>query len=630
MLPMPSCCPLFARAMRFAWFKTPGIAVAAVVFAWPPAAFAQNATADAQTAIPASPAAASTVAVATNAAGAVSPASGTSASPVVPVPPSELYGVLYRDVELAHLYPDSKTFADMVPNLPPASVVAAYAQQKAQPGFDLKRFVAAHFTLPGRETKHYVSDPNQSVTAHIDTLWDVLRRDPDKTASPWSSLLPLPYSYIVPGDRFDEIYYWDSFFIMLGLEQSGREDLLDDELNNFATLIDRYGHIPNGNRTYYLSRSQPPFFAQMVQLAARREGDRVYLHYLPELRKEYDYWMDGANRVAPGSAYRHVVRLRDGTLMNRYWDARDTPRDESYREDAETAQQLPQRQPADVWRNLRAAGETGWDFSSRWFADGRTLGSIDVTSLVPVDLNCLVTDLERTLAKAYRLKGDAAQGERFEQRAAQRAAAIRSVLWDAQLNAFGDYDFTAHRLTHRLSAATVYPLYFGIANKAEANAVAATVRAKLLRAGGLATTTVQTGQQWDEPNGWAPLQYLAVLGLRRYGHAALAGQIATRWIETNVAYYQRTGKLVEKYDVDAKAGSTAAGGGEYPLQDGFGWTNGVLRTLLAMYPQAAGNSTRPADVPEGPSGVSAAASAAAAAPQTTHRLHETPQAEPGK
>jgi alpha,alpha-trehalase len=547
----------------------------------------------------------------------------TTPSPVVPVPPSELYGALYRDVELAHLFPDSKTFADMLPNDTPSHIVADYTQHKAQPGFDLKQFVDAHFTLPARETKRYVSDPNQGVTAHIDTLWNVLRRDPDKSASQFSSLLPLPYPYIVPGDRFDEIYYWDSFFIMLGLEQSGRTDLLGDELNNFSTLIDRYGHIPNGNRTYYLSRSQPPFFAQMVRLTAERDGDAVYLRYLPELLAEYRYWMDGEDHVARGSAYRHLVKLRDGTVLNRYWDARDTPRDESYREDVLTAQQTPQRNAADLWRNLRAGGETGWDFSSRWFADGRTLGTVEVTSLVPVDLNSLLTDLERAIAHAYRLKGDAAQAQRFDKRASTRAAAIRRVLWDPELHAFGDYDFAAQRLTHRLSAATVYPLYFGIADKAQANAVASTVRARLLRAGGLATTTAQSGQQWDEPNGWAPLQYLAVAGLRRYGQSALAGEIATRWIQTNVAYYQRTGKLVEKYDVDAKAGSTAAGGGEYPLQDGFGWTNGVLRTLMAMYPAVAG-STRPVDVPEGPRGGSEAASAAAAAPQTTHRLQETP------
>jgi alpha,alpha-trehalase len=568
----------------------------------------------------ASPADASSAA----AASAASSSDARSASPVVPVPPSELYGALYRDVELAHLYPDSKTFADMVPNAPPQQIVADYARQKDGAQFALKAFVEQRFTLPARETKDYVSDPNQSVTAHIDTLWSVLRRDPDASASPWSSLLPLPYPYIVPGDRFDEIYYWDSYFIMLGLRQSGREDLLKNELDNFATLIDRYGHVPNGNRTYYLSRSQPPFFAQMVRLAADREGDQVYLRYLPALRQEYAYWMDGHDKVAPGAAYRHLVRLPDGTLLNRYWDERATPRDESYREDVATAQARPQRRADDLWRNLRAGGETGWDFSSRWFADGKTLATIEVTSIIPVDLNSLLVDLERTLGKAYRVQGDATHAENLEQRAAARADAIRRVLWDPQLNAFGDYDFARHQPTHRLSAAAVYPLYAGVATKAQAAAVAATVRARLLRPGGLATTTVQTGQQWDEPNGWAPLQYLAVTGLRRYGHADLAQQIATRWIGTNVVYYQHTGKLVEKYDVEAKAGTTAAGGGEYPLQDGFGWTNGVLRTLMAMYPAAAGPSTRPADVPSGAAGVAEAASAAAAAPKTTHRLQAPP------
>ncbi|WP_244221058.1 alpha,alpha-trehalase TreF [Paraburkholderia aromaticivorans] len=544
----------------------------------------------------------------------------TQASPVVPIAPSEQYPTLYRDVQLAHLYPDSKTFADMVPLSPPAQLAAAYENAKQQRNFSLADFVKHNFTLPARTAKAYVSDSNQDVVGHIDTLWNVLRREPDAAASPWSSLLPLPYAYIVPGDRFDEIYYWDSYFIMLGLEQSGRHALVVDELKNFATLIDRYGHIPNGNRTYYLSRSQPPFFAQMVRLVADRDGDAVYAQYLPELQREYAYWMDGSEGLAAGHASRHVVRLPDGTLLNRYWDERATPRDESYREDVLTAQQTPQRDPADLWRNLRAGGETGWDFSSRWFADGKTLATVDVTSLVPVDLNCLLADLERTLAKAYRLRGDRTHAENMEQRAATRAETIRRVLWDPQLQAFGDYDFVHHTLTHRLTAATVYPLYTGVASGQQAKLVAATVQRELLRPGGLATTQVASGQQWDAPNGWAPLQYLAVIGLRRYSEPALAHTIATRWIRTNVSYYQHTGKLVEKYDIDAATPGVSAGGGEYPLQDGFGWTNGVLRALLVLYPQAV-RTSRPGDIPEGPAGVSAAASAAAAAPKNTHRLN---------
>lgn len=546
-------------------------------------------------------------------------------SPVVATPPSELYGALYRDVELAHIYADSKTFADMIPTSDPQQIVALYQQQRGQPGFDLKQFVAQHFILPSRSAKQFVSVPNQNVTQHIDTLWNVLRRDPDASPSQWSSLLPLPHPYIVPGDRFDEIYYWDSYFIMLGLQQSGRDDLLNDELNNFATLIDRYGHIPNGNRSYYLSRSQPPFFAQMVRLAAEKGGDQVYLKYQPELEKEYAYWMDGSATLKAGQGYRHLVKLPDGTLMNRYWDDRAAPRDESYREDVITAQQMPQREAGDLWRNLRAAGETGWDFSSRWFDDGKTLATVDVTSLVPVDLNSLMVDLERTLAKSYRLQGNAAMAATMEKRAATRSEAIRRVLWDPQMHAFGDYNFVDRALTHRLSAATVYPLFSGIATKAQAKMVATTVRDKLLRPGGLATTEAHSGQQWDEPNGWAPLQYLAVVGLRRYGDDDLARTIATRWIRNDVQYYQHTGKLVEKYDVDGA--EKAAGGGEYPLQDGFGWTNGVLRALMVMYPAAPASSTRPVDVPGGAEGVSAAAASAAAAPKTSHSL-DAPASSP--
>jgi alpha,alpha-trehalase len=540
-------------------------------------------TVAAQTAAPQTPAA------------APSTTASQPAAPDAPLPPSDLYGQLYRDVELAQVFADSKTFADMPPNEPPAQIAAAYEnfQKENAKTTDpaarhaaLAQFVNRYFSPPAHAESNYVSDPNQDVVAHIDTLWNVLLRQPDSNAKPDSSLLPLPRPYVVPGGRFDEIYYWDTWFIMLGLETSGRPELARDALANFATLIDRYGHIPNGNRTYYLSRSQPPFFAQMVSLVAQHDGDVVYLHYLPQLKKEYAYWMAGSQGLAPGHAARHVVRLADGTLMNRYWDERDTPRDESYREDVMTSRAMPQREPADLWRNLRAGAETGWDYSSRWFADDKTLATIDVTSLVPVDLNSLMVGLERTLAKADGLSGDARAAARMNARAQRRAAAIDRVLWDPQLHAFGDYNFAAHALTHRLTAATLYPLFLGVATRNEAKQVAVSVRNGLLRPGGLATTQVSSGQQWDEPNGWAPLQYIAVVGLRRYGEPTLARTIATRWIDTNLVYYQRTHKLVEKYDVSsAAAKASAAGGGEYPLQDGFGWTNGVLRALLVLYPR---------------------------------------------
>lgn len=176
------------------------------------------------------------------------------------------------------------------------------------------------------------------------------------------------------GGRFSETYYWDSYFTMLGLAESGREDLLKCMADNFAWMIEIYGHIPNGNRTYYLSRSQPPVFALMVELF-EEDGVRGAKRYLDHLRMEYSFWMDGAESLIPNQAYRHVVRMPDGSLLNRYWDDRDTPRDESWREDVETAKHSG-RPPNEVYRDLRAGAESGWDYSSRWLRDITRLASI--------------------------------------------------------------------------------------------------------------------------------------------------------------------------------------------------------------------------------------------------------------
>jgi alpha,alpha-trehalase len=290
--------------------------------------------------------------------------------------------------------------------------------------------------------------------------------------------------------------------------------------------------------------------------------------------------MDGAQTLAHGEAHRRVVRFEDGSLLNRYWDDRSTPREESYREDVETAR-VSGRAPADVYRNLRAAAESGWDFSSRWLEDGRTLATIRTVEIVPIDLNSLMYSLEQTLARAYRVAGRTEDAALMSARAWHRREAIHHFLWDARARAFGDFVRSDRRMSGVLSAATLYPLFFGVASREQAADVAATVRSTLLRPDGLVTTLVDTGQQWDAPNGWAPLQWIAVRGLRNYGHDELAREIAQRWIRENVTIYRATGRLVEKYDV---SGDATARGGEYPLQDGFGWTNGVLRRLLALYP----------------------------------------------
>lgn len=352
-------------------------------------------------------------------------------------PPSQLYGDLFVAVQTASVYPDQKTFVDATPDTDPATIMQLYQQQKSQAGFSLKAFVEQHFTPPAQGG--VTPPPNQTLREHIDWLWPQLTRT-TTTAPPYSSLIPMPKPYVVPGGRFREGYYWDTYFTMLGLQVSGREDLVDDMLDNFAHLIDTVGHIPNGNRTYYASRSQPPFFAYMVTLAAQAEGDKVYQKYLPALRKEYAYWMQGESTTPRGQAARHVVAMPDGAVLNRYWDASDTPRDESYLEDVTTAKAASGRAANDVYRDLRAGAESGWDYSSRWLGDGKTLATIRTTSIVPVDLNSLMFHLERTIVKGCTVTHDVGCVIDFSGRAARRALAINRWLWNRG-GYYGDYDW---------------------------------------------------------------------------------------------------------------------------------------------------------------------------------------------
>ncbi|RKQ38155.1 alpha,alpha-trehalase TreA, partial [Enterobacter sp. R1(2018)] len=489
-----------------------------------------------------------------------------------------LLGPLFTDVQSAKLFPDQKTFADAVPKSDPLTILADYRMQRSQSSFDLKHFVEVNFVLP-KDGEKYVPPEGQSLREHIDGLWPVLTRTTDN-AGKWDSLLPLPKPYVVPGGRFREVYYWDSYFTMLGLAESGHWDKVQDMTDNFASEIDTWGHIPNGNRSYYLSRSQPPFFSLMVELLAGHNGDEVYTRYLPQLKKEYAWWMEGSDSLAQGEANKRVVRLKDGSVLNRYWDDRDTPRTESWLDDVTTAKNNPDRPATEIYRDLRAGAASGWDFSSRWMDDPNQLGSIRTTSIVPVDLNALMYQLEKTLAHASTAAKDDAAAKQYQQLADARQKAIEANMWNAKEGWYADYDLKRNAVRSQLTAAALFPLYVNLASKDRADKMAGVTRAQLLKAGGLATTNVKTGQQWDAPNGWAPLQWVATEGLQNYGHKDLAMEVTWRFL-TNVQHtYNREKKLVEKYDVTSTG--TGGGGGEYPLQDGFGWTNGVTLKMLDM------------------------------------------------
>ena len=493
-----------------------------------------------------------------------------------PAPPDILLGPLFNDVQTAKLFPDQKTFADAVPNSDPLMILADYRMQKNQSGFDLRHFVQVNFTLP-KDGEKYVPPAGQSLREHIDGLWPVLTRS-TTTAEKWDSLLPLPEPYVVPGGRFREIYYWDSYFTMLGLAESNHWDKVSDMVANFAYEIDSWGHIPNGNRTYYLSRSQPPFFAFMVELLAQHDGNDALKKYLPQMLKEYSYWMEGIETLQPGQQNKRVVKLDDGTILNRYWDERDSPRPESWVEDIATAKSNPNRPATEIYRDLRSAAASGWDFSSRWMDNPNQLGTLRTTSIVPVDLNALMYKMEKMIALASKAAGDDAKAAQYDGFANARQKGIEKYLWNDKEGWYADYDLKSHKVRNQLTAAALFPLYVNAAAKDRASKVATATQAHLLQPG--ATTSVKSGQQWDAPNGWAPLQWVAASGLQNYGQDTVAMDVTWRFL-TNVQHtYDREKKLVEKYDVSTTG--TGGGGGEYPLQDGFGWTNGVTLKMLDL------------------------------------------------
>ena len=492
--------------------------------------------------------------------------------------PDILLGPLFNDVQSAKLFPDQKTFADAVPKSDPLMILADYRMQHTQSSFDLRHFVEMNFTLPA-EGEKYVPPAGQSLREHIDDLWPVLTRTTDKASNKWDSLLPLPKPYVVPGGRFREVYYWDSYFTMLGLAESDHWDKISDMVDNFAYEIDTFGHIPNGNRSYYLSRSQPPFFSLMVELLATHDSDALK-KYRPQMEKEYAYWMDGVDALQPGQANKRVVKLDDGAVLNRYWDDRDTPRPESWLDDVNTAKSNPNRPATEIYRDLRSAAASGWDFSSRWMDDPQKLGTIRTTSIVPVDLNALMFKMEKLLARASQESGDAASASKYETLATARQKAIESHLWNDKEGWYADYDLKSKKVRNQLTAAALFPLYVKAAAQDRAEKVAAATSSRLLKPGGIATTTVNSGQQWDAPNGWAPLQWVAAEGLQNYGQEKVSMDVTWRFLKNVQHTYDREKKLVEKYDVSTTG--TGGGGGEYPLQDGFGWSNGVTLKMLDL------------------------------------------------
>ncbi len=481
---------------------------------------------------------------------------------------------LFKDVQLQGIFEDSKTFVDLVPKTSLDSILVRYNKEKTANNFDLHAFVATHFSDAKLASLSFATDTTKTMYEHIHSIWPKLTRGPDK-ANRFSSRIALPKSYVVPGGRFQEIYYWDSYFTLEGLVRDGQEELAAHMVANFGFLIDSLGFIPNGTRNYYLTRSQPPYYSLMVAVLARKDSMQL-LNHLPQLEKEYSFWMsrDTMDKAGPYTASRHTIELPSNKIINRYWDSGTSPRPESYKEDYELADSLPTTEAKqNLYANLRAGAASGWDYSTRWYAKEGEFGSTATAEIAAIDLNCLLYYMESQLAKAYGMKGVLSKQNTFNAAANQRKEVIQALFWDTSAGYFMDYNFKEQHTTDELTLAGAFPLFFKLATEEQASAVKEKLMNPFLKDGGLVTTLKHSGQQWDAPNGWAPLQWIAVHGLLNYGYTAEAREIMQRWLSINERVYENTGKMMEKYNVEDT--TLLSGGGEYPTQDGFGWTNGV-------------------------------------------------------
>lgn len=488
-----------------------------------------------------------------------------------------LYGKLFHQVQFSNIFPDSKTFPDCTPKRSLEDILFEFENEKVQPNFDLKAFVFNNFDLPQIRANDFKANTENDLSTHIYNLWPYLTISKTDLQGTY---LPLPKPFVVPGGRFQELYYWDSYFTCLGLMEHKKFEEVENLIENFAYLINNFGYIPNANRSYFMSRSQPPFFALLVDLLSKEKGENILLKYLPTLLKEYNFWNDGIEKIDEKNISNKRVVLKNGSILNRYWDKNNTPRPESYREDIELAEKIIKNTTTDskpeIYRNIRAAAESGWDFSARWFADGQTMETIETIDILPIDLNCLMYFLETKIADGFQLNSETEKANLYFEKAEKRKKSIQVLFWKNDF--FYDFNFVKNDFTKLKTLAACFPLFFNIATESQAKSVSEIIERDFLKAGGLVTTLVNSGQQWDWPNGWAPLQWITFRGLLNYGYNDLAEKIRQSWLHKVEVTYRKEGKLTEKYDVVNN--DEAAGGGEYPNQDGFGWTNGVTLMFL--------------------------------------------------
>ena len=601
------------------------------------------------------------------------------------------------EIQKSGIFLDSKTFVDMPTKRPEAQVLAAFRSLPENVSLsDLHEFLNENFDSPGSELDYpnpedwkdnielfkHIHDPDLlEFSKEIHSKWKNLIRIVNFSRlceGCVSSHLHLKFPFVVPGGRFREFYYWDTFWILEGLLISEMWQTAKGVLLNFFDIVDQFGYIPNGSRIYYLNRSQPPLLVQMVKLYIDYTSDySILLLALPLLDKEYMFWMN----------YR-TVELEHPTsgttkyYLNVYRVNNTLPRPESLMEDTHLGKNLlTDKERHKFYGNLASAAESGWDFSSRWFdfdslkskkthqefhqrtGNGfqpysvpfEDLISIDIMNLVPLDLNAIMFANERILAAFHMIMTShfghppAHMVSFYTNSASSRYMAMKKFLWSPTLSMWSDYNFLTRKLRNeaihdfnmknmntssllsKFYISDFSPIWYF--NNCDLEGVE---RIKIISTdygdylddiektndivvmnllervefsmqaqgkdwncsqlwgypGGIPISEIVSGQQWDFPNAWAPFQYYLVSALlkksqsvtneslkTRLRYAAL--ELAQRWIKSTFCGWRRTGHFFEKYNV-LYAGMPGEGG-EYIVQDGFGWTNAVILMMLKKF-----------------------------------------------
>ncbi|MGA9996873.1 MAG: trehalase family glycosidase [Pyrinomonadaceae bacterium] len=408
-------------------------------------------------------------------------------------------------------------------------------------------------------------------------------------------LLYLPHPYVVPGGRFNEMYGWDSYFIQVGLVRDGETELARNTVDNFLYEIENYGRILNANRTYYLSRSQPPFLTQMILNVYRQTHDRNWLrNTVPAIEKYYRFWTSEPHLTKETGLSRYYD-LGDGPAAEVLSDEKDaqgrTHYDrvkEYYRTHEFTDYDVSQYYDKGkdeltplFYKGDRSMRESGFDPSNRFGPF-----NIDIIHYDPVCLNSLLYLMETDAAEIMRTLGRARDARVWLNRAEARRKSVNRLMWDEKDGLYYDYNFAKGTVRRYPFATTFYPLWVGIADRRQTARLVSNLHL-FERAGGLLTSTNVSGSQWDAPFGWAPLQMIAVGGLRRYGYQAEADRITANFLSTILKEFNQHNTIVEKYDVERRESEISSGikfGYDYNVI-GFGWTNAAFTDMYAKLPE---------------------------------------------